>query len=281
MNFNVSSHRQGGPASRVIVDELAQEIQARVMGGTIPIGSWLRQETLAVEFGVSRTPVREALRKLQASGIVELIPHRGALVRGPTARDIREAYLVRADLEGLAAELATTWIREDQLERLRTAEELFRRSVEELATRRPSRSGAALKSGDEPWVRANTLFHEVVQEAASNERLRTTISDLHRSFPRNLTWAALRENPRLLPENVAEHRRILEAIETGDASEARQAMTEHVRRAGELVTTWFEREAYLATSGPSQPQPSPASSVSSSKLRTTPAGRVPRTGKQM
>jgi DNA-binding GntR family transcriptional regulator len=73
------------------------------------------------------------------------------------------------------------------------------------------------------------------------------IKDLHRSFPRNLTWATLRENPRLLAENAAEHRGVLEAIERGDAAEARRAMTEHVRRAGELVATCFERQASLAT----------------------------------
>jgi DNA-binding GntR family transcriptional regulator len=111
---------------------------------------------------VSRTPVREALRNLQASGIVELVPQRGALVRGPTARETREAYLVRADLEGLAAALAAQWIRDDQLERLREAEELFRRSVEELAARRRARAVDETEPSDEPWFWANTLFHEVV-----------------------------------------------------------------------------------------------------------------------
>lgn len=213
------------------------------MEGVIPIGSWLRQETLAEEFGVSRTPVREALRILEASGIVELVPHRGALVRGPTARDIREAYEVRAELEGLAAELAARWIGDDQLERLREADELFRRSVKKLASRARSHGRDDGSLPDDAWFRANTLFHEVVQEASGNERLRETIGYLHRSFPRNVTWAALRDNRRLLAENAAEHEGILEAIDRGDAPEARRLMTEHVRRAGELVATWFEREA--------------------------------------
>src|SRR5579862_8335747 len=92
-------HRQGSddaPLARMrldsdgrsLVDELAGEIQLRIMSGAIPVGVRLRHETLAAEFGVSRTPVREALRKLEASGVIELIPRRGALVRGPTARDI-------------------------------------------------------------------------------------------------------------------------------------------------------------------------------------------------
>jgi DNA-binding GntR family transcriptional regulator len=81
-----------------------------------------------------------------------------------------------------------------------------------------------------------------VQDAAGNERLRLTIADLHRSFPRNLTWAALRENPRLLRKNVVEHRRVLEAIERSDPQAARRAMVRHVQRAGAIVTDWFERQ---------------------------------------
>src|SRR5205823_5718565 len=87
-------------------DRLAATIQARVLSGEFASGSRLRQESLASEFGVSRTPVREALRKLQAAGIVQLEPRRGARVRGPSAREVREAYEVRAELEGLAAMLA-------------------------------------------------------------------------------------------------------------------------------------------------------------------------------
>ena len=78
-----------------------------MLSGALPLGSRLRQEALATEFGVSRTPVREALRKLQATGFVQLDARTAArVVRGPTAREVREAYEVRAELEGLAAELA-------------------------------------------------------------------------------------------------------------------------------------------------------------------------------
>src|ERR1700733_2517968 len=129
------SRRGVGPTDASLsplVAELAQKIQSRVKAGSIPIGSWLRQESLATEFGVSRTPIREALRKLQSSGVVEFVPNRGALVRGPTVRDIREAYEIRAELEAYAAELATRWIRPDQLERLREAEAMFRDSVAKL-----------------------------------------------------------------------------------------------------------------------------------------------------
>jgi DNA-binding GntR family transcriptional regulator len=239
---NLPSDRFGG----TLVDDLAGEIQARVMSGEIQIGSWLRQETLATEFGVSRTPVREALRKLQASGVVELVPNRGALVRGPTAREIREAYQVRAELEGLAAELAARFVRHDQLARLREADELFRRSVKALAKRKKVRPSEPLAiSGEETWFRANTLFHEAVHEAAGNERLRLAIRDLHRTFPRNLTWAALRESVRLLDENIAQHGRICQAIESGDGQVARREMSEHVRLAGDLVATWFDRQADL------------------------------------
>src|ERR1041385_9317135 len=84
---------------RALVDKLAAGLQARVLSGELPSGTRLRQEALAEEFGVSRTPVREALRKLQAGGLVELQPHRGAVVRGLSAREIRDAYEVRAELE--------------------------------------------------------------------------------------------------------------------------------------------------------------------------------------
>jgi DNA-binding GntR family transcriptional regulator len=230
-----------GSDGSALVDRLAAAIQGQILGGSIPVGSRLRQEALAEEFDVSRTPVREALRKLQATGIVELLPNRGAVVRGPSARDIREAYEVRAELEGLAAELAAGLISDRDLRRLRDAEELFRRSVTSLVERRrrtePNWSDAS------SWVQANDLFHQAIQDAAANRRLAATIADLHRSFPRDLTWAALEGSSRLLEENIRQHAGILDAIEQHDRPEARRRMVEHVLSAGELVTRHFERAA--------------------------------------
>jgi DNA-binding GntR family transcriptional regulator len=73
-----------------LVDELARAIGLRISEGTIPAGTWLRQRTLADEYGVSRTPVREALQKLEANQIVDLVPRRGAVVIGPNARQLKE-----------------------------------------------------------------------------------------------------------------------------------------------------------------------------------------------
>jgi len=228
-----------------LVDELAASIQARVLNGEIPTGTRLRQETLAAEFGVSRTPVREALRKLQASGLVEVQPNRGALVRGPTAREVREAYEVRAELEGLAAELAASRIRDEELRRLRRAQALFRHSVATLLDWRSARDGRVAPPGDahDEWIAGNDLFHSAIQHAAANERLRATLTDLHRSFPRDLTWISLEENAGLLEENVAQHEAILDAIESHDPAVARRRMVEHVSRAGELVTRRFEERS--------------------------------------
>ena len=225
-----------------LVDRLAATIQSRVLSGEIPTGMRLRQETLASEFGVSRTPVREALRKLESSGLVLVEPNRGAVVRGPSARDVREAYAVRAELEGFAAENAVARILDSQLDSLREAEKLFRHSIEEVIHDR-RRGVDSDWSTESDWERANTLFHRVIQEAAGNRQLLAAIAHLHQSFPRDLTWAALSHSSRLLEENIEQHRRILAAIEAHNAAEARRHMSDHVRAAGELIAELLDRRA--------------------------------------
>jgi DNA-binding GntR family transcriptional regulator len=225
-----------------LVDRLAAAIGSRVLSGEIPTGTRLRQESLASEFGVSRTPVREALRQLQASGLVSVAPNRGAVVRGPSPRDIREAYAVRAELEGFAAEHAVGHIDDAQLEQLREAERLFRHSVEEVIEDR--RRGLERHwSTESEWERANNLFHGVIQEAAGNRQLLRAIAHLHQRFPRDLTWSALSRSSHLLAENIEQHRRILAAIEARDPAQARVAMSEHVRAAGELIARRLEEPA--------------------------------------
>jgi DNA-binding GntR family transcriptional regulator len=229
-------------SAQPIVEHLTATLQARVLSGEIPSGTRLRQEAIAREFGVSRTPVREALRQLQAIGIAQVEHNRGAVVLGPSARDLREAYEVRAELEGLAAQLAATRIVDEELARLREAQRLFQRSIESLLSRR-RRGRTPQWEDDSDWVRGNDLFHQVIQEASGNRQLLRTIADLHRSFPRALTWSALNESSSLLGENVRQHEAILEAIENRDTSAARARMIEHVRAAGELIAHRFEHAA--------------------------------------
>ncbi len=94
------------PSSPSRADDLAHELQVEILTGRIALGTRLRQEDLAARFGVSRTPIREALRQLQAIGLVEQMGHRGALVRSFSPDECRNVFLVRAELEGLAAERA-------------------------------------------------------------------------------------------------------------------------------------------------------------------------------
>ena len=224
-----------------LVDRLAATIQARILSGEIPSQARLRQASLAAEFGVSRTPVREALRKLQSTGVVVLEPHRGAVVRGTTPREVREAYLVRGELEGLAAELATAHVSDDELEQLHEAQVIFREAIEqEIAHRRTGRDAQPWSAQNE-WERANNLFHEVIQRASGNSQLQRAIAHLHRSFPRHLTWVALSKSAHLLADNIGQHSAILEAIERRDPLKARQQMAAHVHDAGELVAVLLER----------------------------------------
>jgi DNA-binding GntR family transcriptional regulator len=220
-----------------LVDELAIKIQSRILSGEYVGEEWLRQEALATEFGVSRTPVREALRKLEASGSLTLVPHRGARVRWPTPRETREAYQVRAELEGLAAELAAEAIVDHELDRLREAQEVFREAADAFLAK-PEAADAR-----ERWQTANDLFHSVIHAASRNRRLQKTVQELHLRFPRNLTWAALQGDSRLMRENVSTHEAVLDAIEAHDSAQARQLMKQHVLRSGELLADWFEREA--------------------------------------
>jgi DNA-binding GntR family transcriptional regulator len=230
---------------RALVDKLAAELQARILDGELSPGARLRQEALAEEFGVSRTPIREALRKLQASGLVELRPNRGALVRGLSPREIRDAYAVRAELEGLAAEIATLRIDQEQIERLHRAQVQFRDALDRMRDGRRNGRRRLSERDIEAWGHANDEFHQVIHEAAGNEVLAATLAHLHRSFPRGLSRLVLRESTSLLAANVAEHQAVLDAIERSDAKEARALMQQHVVRAGTLVTSRFEERVAI------------------------------------
>ena len=120
-------------------DDIALVIEEAIVSGELAPGTVLRQEQLSEQFNVSRTPVREALRRLAALGLVSFVPNRGVRVRTLSREELREAFLVRAELESLATALATPRMTADDLRRLDEAELRF--SVLTLELRAKARSG--------------------------------------------------------------------------------------------------------------------------------------------
>jgi DNA-binding GntR family transcriptional regulator len=224
-----------------LVDDIAARIRTRIMNGELPIGKPLRQAALAAEFGVSRTPVREALRQLQHGGLIEMQPHRGAVVRVPTPWEVRQAYEVRAELEGLAARRAASRITERQLAELRRHNDVLHAALESAAT------GAS--SGPLATTEANDCFHTVVCEAADNPWLRRMIDRINESFPRNVSSMALAGDERHRQLNVRQHDSVVAALTARDADRAQEAMREHVISSGEHLTAWYERRSQIVFHG--------------------------------
>ncbi|MFI7437437.1 FCD domain-containing protein [Micromonospora haikouensis] len=215
-----------------LVDDLAEQIRNRIMTGEIPIGAQLRQAELASNFGVSRTPVREALRQLQTSGLIEVLPNKGAVVSVPAPWDVREAYEVRAELEALAAARAVRRITRDQIDQLRAAnQEMYDLSV-------AGRGDGAPAQHDHR--RSNDVFHTLIASISGNARLSKAINDINETFPRNVSAQLIVNDSRHRDENFQEHERILEALADGDAQRAADQMREHVIKAGEQLARWYE-----------------------------------------
>jgi DNA-binding GntR family transcriptional regulator len=231
-----------------LVGSLADRISAKILAGEYPSGSRLRQEALAEEFSVSRTPIREALRLLEVKGLIQHRPNQGAIVLAPNARDIRDAYQVRAELEGLAISLAVEWITDEQIERMRRAQKRFADTVDKLIELRKSNARNQLKNVPN-WVESNDEFHGIVIEASGNRRLKQVIQALHLEFTRTIMLSAMMMDGRRMRENVAQHEAILSAISRQDAVEARKVMTHHILRSGELAVWWLESQGMLAASG--------------------------------
>src|SRR4051794_4893485 len=232
--------RPNGSASRA--DHLAHELQVEIITGRIPLGTRLRQEDLAERFGVSRTPIREALRQLQAIGLVEQLGHRGALVRSFSPDECRNVFLVRGELEGLAAERAAGRLTTYDASDLSAAQALLRAGH----ARHGQLSSAAEEDRRialEQCSQANELFHNVVLAAANCPPLRDTVQSLANRVPRTLAWHTFADDPGIVPRSAGDHDRITEALNAPDKRRARRLLQEHVMDTGETLARWLERQA--------------------------------------
>jgi DNA-binding GntR family transcriptional regulator len=214
-------------------DEIAMVIEEAILSGELEPGTVLRQEQLSERFGVSRTPVREALRQLSALGMVDFVPNRGARVRSLSRADLREAFLIRAELEGLATELATPRMGEAELAELAAAGDEFARLTHVLRSGEfAERDFAALTA---EWVHANETFHDVILRAAASPLVERMAKSMRRVFHGQSVWATETKVDELYEENLRQHRAIHEAIASGSARGARILATEHVLSSGRLL----------------------------------------------
>jgi DNA-binding GntR family transcriptional regulator len=215
-------------------DEVARTLEDEIVSGAIPQGQVLRQEHVCDRFGVSRTPVREALQRLEALGLVTALPNRGARVRSISSTELREAFLIRAELEGLATAHAAPRMTPDDLARLDAAEERFAGLTLEL--RAQMRSGEMRNpSLVVVWMAANHAFHDVIYEVAALPRVEQLAKSARRTFIGEHVWSARGELDELFARNDLQHRAIREALAGGSAEGARTLAREHVLASGRLM----------------------------------------------
>jgi DNA-binding GntR family transcriptional regulator len=214
-------------------DDIALALEEEIVSGALAPGVVLRQEQLSERFEVSRTPIREALRRLAALGLVSFEPNRGVRVRTLAREDLREAFLVRAELESLATELATPRMTDGELAALDETEARFSALTVEL--RQKAAAGTADRALVGDWVRANQAFHDVIYAAAQSPLVERMAKAARRTFLGQAVWAAGTEVDELYVRNDLQHQAIRAAIAARNPQGARVLAREHVLSSGRLL----------------------------------------------
>lgn len=242
-----------------LADEIAFRLQTAILAGEHPPGTHLFQDELCERFGVSRTPIREALRKLQAKHLIVLAPNRGATVRVPTREELIDVCHVRAELEGYACELACAIVGEPLLTALERAQSRIEQAVSAHEPDGADRSATGEVALDLQVARANSEFHGAVARAGGNERLHALIVELQDFFPKDYIWRAMTSSDALRALNLDDHERIQRALARADASLARKEMRSHILHACTILVEYLDRLEFW-------PCPAPRDGLRSSAL---------------
>lgn len=201
-------------------DELRVRLESEIASGQLGPGTRLDESRLAARFGVSRTPVREALQQLSTAGLIELRPRQGAVVAAMTVQQLLQMFEVMAELEALCARLAARRITPAQREAL---------------ARSHQTCVVLAETGDpEAYYEENRRFHEVIYAASQNAYLQASTRSLrnrlqpYRRFQLN--------HPGRIDRSLAEHGAVVEAILAGDGERAAERLRAHVNIQGDVFT---------------------------------------------
>jgi len=200
-----------------IREEIFFSLRKAILKGHFKPGERLVEKKLAQKMGVSRTPIREALRKLDSEGLVAYTPRKGVVVTGVSAKDALEIYPIRAVLEGLAARLAAINRSDKELAYLKTILSEMQECIE--------------KNASDKLITLHSIFHDTFAKASKNPRLYKMIISL-RNYVKNFAEISY-SLPGRLQAGWEEHKEILEAIEKKDGDRAEHVSKLHIMQAKE------------------------------------------------
>ena len=193
-------------------DVVFKTLRQAILKGELEPGERLMEIQLAERLGVSRTPIREAIRKLELEGLVLMIPRRGAEVAKISEKNLRDVLEVCRSLEELAIDLACQRIQEEELETLREAQKEF---------------AAAVAAGDAMEIaQTDEKFHEIIYSGTGNQKLMQILSNLREQMYRYRLEYIKDANKRQIL--LVEHEQILKALSLRHVQEARLAVREHI-----------------------------------------------------
>jgi DNA-binding GntR family transcriptional regulator len=207
------------PSNLSLVNQAYKELKRIILEYRVPLGGKLNEGELAAALGISRTPVREAINRLEKEGLVQIFPQRGAFVVRFSEKDVFELFLIRENLEGLAARLAAERINEENLVKLESCIQGFQEPFTEKDVQR--------------YAKEDFRFHQTIVAVSDAQRLIKMISTLYdhiRIF--RLTTLGLSSR---MKTSLAEHRLLIEAFQRRDSEQAEQMMRQHIYHVREGV----------------------------------------------
>ena len=209
-----------------LADQVYEQIEQKILSGDCAPGSVLSENRLSAELGVSRTPVREALARLESQGLLQTAPNRGIVVSGVTPEDAADIYEIRLRIEGLAAARCAQRISPEQVRALGEMVEL-----QEFYAGRENAQRLRVLDSD---------FHQAIFEYCASPTLAAILTDLHHKLQRYRAISLSR--PERTVQAVLEHKQIYEAIARGDAPQAQRLTERHVRNAYKNILKYQEKE---------------------------------------
>ncbi len=193
-----------------LYEQVAERLRARILAHTLPPGTWIDEQALAAEFGISRTPLREALKVLAAEGLVTMKLRRGAYVTEVSERDLTEVFHLLALLESDAATTVATRASDAELAELDALHQALEANV-----------------GDrDAFFSANERFHMRLLEIAGNRWTQLMVNDLRKVMKLNRHHSLFKQGR--LEASLDEHRQILAALKARDATRVQRLMRAHI-----------------------------------------------------